>query len=478
MTDTSSILELDQATMQRLGRRVADVVAEHLATIRTKRAVTSLSREAAERSLAAPPPAAGSDFEAILTTLRERVFPYAAFEPHPGFIAYVPSCPAYPAVLGDWLTSGYNFFGGAWNVGAGPSQIELVVLEWLRTWLGMPAGAGGLLTNGGSGANLTAMVAARHGAIGDDAAQIANLTVYLSDQSHSSVIRAAWMAGIPREHVRIIPCDAAFRLDMGALSRAVAADRAAGMRPLMVVANAGTTNTGAVDPLPAIADYCARERLWMHIDAAYGGFAVLAPEGRAKLAGIERADSVTMDPHKWLYVPFECGCLLAREPARLKAAFQILPDYLKDAESSGGEVNFADYGEQLSREARGIKVWVNVQYFGTDALRDAIAYSLGLAPLAERCVRDTPGLEVLAPATLGILCFRAHPRGMDDPAALDTLNEKVLSAVNADGRYFISSTRVRGAFSLRICPIGHRTRERDMRELVVLCSDIVRTLTT
>ena len=478
MHDTPSILELDQATMQRLGRRVADVVAEHLATIRTKRAFTTISRETADRLLAAPPPAKGADFETILTTLRERVFVNAALEPHPGFIAYVPSCPAYPAVLGDWLTSGYNFFGGAWSVGAAPSEVELVVLEWLRTWLGMPAGSGGLLTNGGSGANLTAMVAARHAAIGDDAARIAKLTVYMSDQSHSSVVRAAWMAGIPRANVRFLPCDAQFRLGIADLERAVASDRAAGMTPLMVVANAGTTNTGAVDPLVSIADLCARERLWMHIDAAYGGFAVLAPAGRATLAGIERADTITMDPHKWLYVPFECGCLLAREPARLKAAFQILPDYLKDTETSGGEVNFADYGEQLSREARGIKVWLNVQYYGTDALRDAIAYSLALAPLAERCVRETPGLEVLAPATLGILCFRAHPPGVNDPAALDALNERVLRDVNASGRYFISSTRVRGAFSLRICPIGHRTRESDMRELVALCADIVRNSTT
>src|SRR5262249_53268102 len=213
---------------------------------------------------------------------------------------------------------------------------------------------------------------------------------------------------VPRANVRLLPCDAEFRLDVAALARAVAADRAAGMLPLMVVANAGTTNTGAVDPLGALADFCARERLWMHVDAAYGGFAVLVPEGESKLAGIERADSITMDPHKWLYVPFECGCLLAREPARLKAAFQILPDYLKDVETSGGEINFADYGEQLSREARGIKVWLNVQYYGTEALRDAIAYSLALAPLAERCVREARDLEVLAPATLGILCFRAH----------------------------------------------------------------------
>ena len=472
MTDIPSVLELDHDTMQRLGRRVADVVAEHLAGIRSKPAVTSITRERAERLLAAPAPAAGSDFETILATLQERVFANAALEPHPGFIAYVPSCPAFPAVLGDWLTSGWNFFGGAWSVGAGPSEVELVVLEWMRTWIGMPAGAGGLLTNGGSGATMTAMVAARHAAVGDDASRLARCTVYMADQSHSSAVRAAWMAGIPRANVRLVACDADFRLDVAALARAVAADRAAGMIPLMVVANAGTTNTGAVDPLEAIADLCALERIWMHVDAAYGGFAVLVPEGKAKLAGLGRADSVTMDPHKWLYVPFECGCLLVKEPAKLKAAFLINPDYLKDVETSGGEVNFADYGEQLSRRARGIQVWVNVQYFGVERLAEAIRYSLALAPFAEARVRATPGLEVLAPATLGILCFRAHPAGMDDPAALDALNERILHAVNATGKVFISSTRIRGAFSLRICPIGHRTRQADIEGLVGMVGDM------
>ena len=332
----------------------------------------------------------------------------------------------------------------------------------------MPAGSGGLLTNGGSGANLTALVAARHEVVGDDPARLARLTMYMSDQSHSSAQRAAWMAGVPRKNIRLLPCDDDFRLSARGLTRAIADDRAQGMIPFMVVANAGTTNTGAVDPLSAIADLCEREKIWMHIDAAYGGFAVLAPDGKRALAGIERADSVTMDPHKWLFVPFECGCLLAKEPARLKAAFQILPDYMKDLETRGGEVNFADYGEQLSRMTRGIKVWLNVQYYGMDALSAAIAYSLALAPLAEECVRAEPGLEVLAPATLGILCFRAHPRGVDNAAALDKLNAEILQRVNESGKFFISSTRIRGTFSLRICPIGHRTRESDMRELIAM----------
>ena len=461
-----SPLDLDADAMRRLGYRVTDTIAEHLSTLRTQRVLDTLPRRATERLIAAPPPAAGSDIDALLAFLRERVFAHAAREPHPGFIAYVPSCPTFPAALGDWLATGYNFFAGVWPVAAGPNQIEVLVLDWFRTWLGMPNGSGGLLTTGGSAANLTAMIAARHAVVGDDASRIARLTVYASDQTHSSAIRAAWVAGVPRPNVRLITCDAAFRLPVDRLADAIARDRAQGLIPLMIVANGGTTNTGAVDPLGPLADLAAREGIWLHVDAAYGGFSVLADDGRRALTGIERADSVTLDPHKWLYVPFECGCVMAREPTRLKAAFQIYPDYLKDAESDGDEINFADYGEQLTRYARALKVWLSVSYFGTDALRAAISYSLSLAAHAEVLVRRERDLEVLAPATLGILCFRAHPAGTDDAAALDALNERINAAVNAGGRFFISSTRIRGALSLRICPIGFRTTREDMADFV------------
>lgn len=461
-----SPLDLDADTMRRLGYRVTDAVAEHLSTLRQQRVVDALPRRATERLIAAAPPAHGSDIDALLAFLREHVFAHAAREPHPGFIAYVPSCPTFPASLGDWLATGYNVFAGVWPVASGPNQIEVLVLDWFRTWLGMPHGSGGLLTTGGSAANLTAMIAARHAAVGDDAARIARLTVYASDQTHSSAIRAAWIAGLARPNVRLLTSDADFRLSVDELEDAIAQDRARGLIPLMIVANGGTTNTGAVDPLGTLADLAAREQIWLHVDAAYGGFSILADEGRRALAGIERADSVTLDPHKWLYVPFECGCLIAREPERLKAAFQIYPDYLKDVESDGDEINFADYGEQLTRYARALKVWLSVNYFGTDTLREAIAYSLSLAAHAEALVRREPAMDVLAPATLGILCFRVHPRGVDDPEALDALNERINAAVNAGGRFFISSTRIRGALSLRICPIGFRTTREDMADFV------------
>ncbi|MDH4045355.1 MAG: aminotransferase class V-fold PLP-dependent enzyme [Gemmatimonadota bacterium] len=459
-------LELDHATMQRLGRQVADHVARHLAGLREQRVVKTLSRREAEPLIYTPPPREGADFDALMAFLETRVFPHHTPEPHPGFLAYVQSCATFPAVMGDWLAAGYNFFGGAWAVASGPAMLEVTVLEWFRQWIGMPEGTGGLLTSGGSTANLMALVAARHAVVGDDASRIPRLSVYTSNQMHSSVVRAAWIAGIPRANLRILPVDDSFRMRLPALEQAIHADRAAGFLPVAVVGSAGTTNTGATDPLPEIASLCREHGIWFHVDAAYGGFAALCPRGKAELEGIGLADSVTLDPHKWLYVPFECGSLLAREPRRLLDAFHILPDYLRDLGGSGGEVNFADYGEQLSREARAIKVWTGVSYYGTERLAEEIGASIGRAELAERLVRATPGLEVLAPARLAIFCFRAHPARLDEPAALDALNQRVLERVNADGHFFISTTRIRGALALRICACGWRTTDADIERLV------------
>jgi glutamate/tyrosine decarboxylase-like PLP-dependent enzyme len=469
-----SSLDLDHATMRHLGHRVADVVADHLASLRDQPVLAGISRRTADELLMRPAPAEGSDFETLLATLRERVFANHAREPHPGFMAYVPSCPTFPAVLGDWLATGFNFFAGVWPVASGPNELEVVVLEWFREWLGMPSGSGGLLTSGGSGANLTAVIAARHAVAGDDAAQLAKLVMYTSDQAHSSVTRAGWIAGIPRGHIRSVPTDHQLRVRPDALVAMVREDRAAGLIPFLVVANAGTTNTGAVDPLEGLADLCASENLWLHVDAAYGGFAVLTERGKAALAGLGRADSVTLDPHKWLFIPFECGCLLLREPRALADAFRIYPEYLKDVESTGDQINFADYGEQLTRYSRALKVWLSVSYFGTTAIAGAIDTGMDLAARAEGLVRASPELELLAPARFGICCFRARPEqaGLAD---LDAINERILARINGAGRFFISSTRLRGAYSLRICVLGYRTTEQDIDALMAEIASLART---
>lgn len=475
MTNTwISPLELDLETMRVMAARVSDLVTAHLASLRDQPVRASLSRADAKRnigSLAPTPPEHGIGFDAALAELAERVLPYHAREPHPHFLGYVPSIPTFPSVLGDWLATGYNFFAGVWPIASGPNEIELVVLDWFRQWLGMPNATGGLLTSGGSTATLMAVVAARHARIADDASLLPRLTLYTSTQTHSAVARAAWIAGIARENVRALPTDDAFRLRAATVRDAVAKDRAAGLLPFLVAPSAGTTNTGAVDDLQPIAELCERESLWMHVDAAYGAFASLTARGRELLRGIERADSVVCDPHKWLFVPFECGCLLARDPATLKAAFHIFPDYLKDVAPGEEEVNFADYGEQLTRYSRALKVWLSLRTFGVAPFRAMVEHGIALAEYAESLVRGDEDMEVLAAAQLGILCFRVHPRGVDDAEALDALNERVNAAVNGTGRFLISSTRVNGAFSLRVCTHNWRTSRADLDELIALVRD-------
>ena len=460
--------------MRRLGHRVADLVADHLATLRDQPVLQSLTRAEANQLIASAAPEDGRPFDELLEFLHARVFPYHAREPHPRFLAYIPSCPTFPSVLGDWIATGFNFFAGVWSVAAGPNAVELQVLEWFRSWIGMPAGTSGLLTSGGSAATLTAVVAARHAAVTDDASRLPRLTMYTSDQAHSSVLRAAWIAGVPRTQVRLVPSDGQLCMRGDALRTAVRRDREAGLLPFLVVGTAGSTSTGAVDQLHELADVCAAEDLWFHVDAAYAGFAALTARGRDLLAGIERADTVTLDPHKWLFMPFECGCLLARDPRALAAAFRIYPEYLKDVESAGDEINFADYGEQLTRYSRALKIWLSVSYFGLAAIRQAIERGMELAALAERLVCETPDLEITSPASFGIVCFRARPRGVDDPEALDALNERVNARVNQTAGFLISSTRIAGAFSLRACVVGYRATADDIRALVAAVGDALR----
>lgn len=453
--------------MQRMGRQVADLVAEHLATLRDQPAYRTLDRQSARRLFDEEPPEHPTDFGAVLQQFRERIVPHHAREPHPRFLGYIPSCPTFPAVMGDWLATGFNFFAGVWSVAAAPNEVELTVLEWFRRWMGMPAGTRGLLTSGGSAATVTAVVAARHHALGADIGALPRLTVYCSDQAHSSFMKAAWIAGIARDHVRPVPSDDSYRMRVDALRDRVSADRKAGLRPFLVCATAGATNTGAVDPLNELADFTSEQKLWLHTDSAYAGFSVVTEQGRRLLDGLGRADTLTLDPHKWLYVPFECGCLLARDPGALESAFSVHPEYLQDVRVGESEVNFSDYGEQLTRYSRALKVWFSVQYFGTAAIRAEQERAMALADLAERIVREAPEMEVLTPAQFGIICFRIRPRGVKDEA-LNALNERVNERVNRTGFVLMSSTRLRGALSLRLCIPGYRTREEDVREVLDL----------
>lgn len=275
--------------------------------------------------------------------------------------------------------------------------------------------------------------------------------------------RAARIMGVAASWIRRVRSDAAYRMDVGALREATAADRAAGLVPLCVCASAGATNTGAVDPLPELAELCAAERVWFHVDAAYGGFAVLTEEGAALLRGIERADSVALDPHKWLFQPYEVGCVLVRDAAKLAGAFRLMPEYLQDVDLGLEHVNFADRGLQLTRSFRALKIWLSVQVFGVGAFRDAIARAMELARRAEAYIRDAERLELLSPASLGVVCYRfKEPGAALGEEALERLNARIQAEIIESGYAMISSTRLRGRYALRLCIVNYRSRWEDV----------------
>jgi glutamate/tyrosine decarboxylase-like PLP-dependent enzyme len=333
--------------------------------------------------------------------------------------------------------------------------MELAVIGWFRRFCGFPETAAGLFVSGGSAANLTALHAARATNLGD---RIDNATIYFSDQSHYSIERALRVIGFAREQFRKIPSDDSFRLPMESLREAIRADRAAGLRPFCVVANAGTTNTGAVDPLPDLADFCAEESLWLHADGAYGAASVICERGRQKLAGLDRVDSLSLDPHKWLFQPFECGCVLVRDATQMKSAFQLMPEYMRDVHRNTAETNPADYGIQLSRGFRALKVWLSINTFGFAAFRDAVTRGFELAEFAENELRRRRDCEILSPAEMAIVAFRF---GKDD-----ALQTKLVDLMLRDGFAFLTSTTLKGRTALRLCTINPRTTEEDIIQTI------------
>jgi aromatic-L-amino-acid/L-tryptophan decarboxylase len=414
------------------------------------------------RRLQGPAPHGPESFERILEQLAGDVLGFVSNNDHPAFFAYIPGCGTWPGVLGDLVASACNIEASSWVQAAGPSQLELVVLGWFKQWIGYPQEAAGVLVSGGSAANLTALACAREALVGAMSDQV---VAYLSDQAHSSMARAARVLGFRPDQVRVLPVDDGFRMRPEALAGAMAADLRAGRRPLLVAASAGSTSTGAVDPLAELAALCHQRGVWFHVDAAYGGFAALTERGRRWLAGLELADSVTLDPHKWLYQPFECGCLLVREGRRLEAAFRIQPDYLKDTEAAELEVNFSDLSVQLSRTSRALKVWLSLRYFGLDAFRAAIDRSLDLAQLAQARIQASAQLELLSPAKLGVVCFRRHPQGMDEEQ-LERLNQQLADGLADSGQGLVSSTRLGGRFGLRMCVLNHTSRAQDVERVL------------
>jgi aromatic-L-amino-acid decarboxylase len=441
-------LGFDSRRFRELGHLLVDRVVDHWEALDAGPAI----REAAPSELTAlggPLPAQPGDADRLLELLIREGFGAMQHAAHPRFFARVPSPASFTGILGDWIASGHNGVASSWAGGSGPSAIELTVIDWLRSIVGFPKGSEGILVSGGSLGNLTALAAAR--TAGYDG------TVYLSDQTHASVARALRILGIPGQKLRIVPASERFRWSSRALAAAIdRADRGRGM----VVATAGTTNTGAVDPLAAIAELCRERDLWLHVDGAYGAPAALSPATRRSLEGLELADSLALDPHKWLFQPYGIGCVLVSRPGVLEACFSMNPEYLRDVQSTGaGEVDLRNRGPELSRQARAARLWLTFAVHGSNALRAAIERSIALAEEAQAILEADPRFEIVTPAQLAILTFR-------DRALPDAEHERRARALTAGGYAAVSCTLLERRTVYRLCLINPRTTIGDVIETI------------
>jgi aromatic-L-amino-acid/L-tryptophan decarboxylase len=444
------------------GESALQVAGSYLSDLRERKVYRAMTAGEIRNRLDSTLPMDGSDFESLLQIFRETIIPFSRHNAHPRMFGYVQSPGTPLAALADFLASTLNANLTAWRSAPAAVELERLTIDWIRQILGFGAEAGGLLTSGGSMANLSALATAR---TAQDRSSGRSLRIYASGETHFSIAKAAGLLGIGQENVCHIPADEHFKISLEALVAQISADLAAGHQPFCVVANAGTVNTGAVDPLRAIREIADRHHLWMHVDGSYGAFAILAPSARDSLSGIDQADSVALDPHKWLYLPVDVGCVIYRDASRARAAFAHDAEYTRVI-GGGADETFAfwDYGPELSRRFRALKVWMLLKGVGLRSLGQAIEQNLACARHLESLVRSSDDFEMAAPLGLSIFCFRHLPVRLRNasPPTVDAWNERLLVALQQDGSSYLSNTTLRARFALRGCVLNYHTTLRDM----------------
>jgi len=471
--DKNAKLELNKDEMKAYGYEVVDAIIDHFDTQKEKKPVALASREEMDTMFLEKAPENPEDAHKVLNFVLENVMTKSNIVSHPKSFSFVPGPSNYISAMADTLATGFNIFSGGWAASPAAAELEIVTLNWLLKIFGFPEKkGGGIFTSGGSMANLTAIVTARRIKCGDD---FSKAVIYLSDQAHSSNIKAIRILGFKKEQIRIIPTDIEFKLSMNKLRNAIAKDRLEGLQPFCMVATAGTTNTGTVDPLSELSKICKKEKIWFHIDGAYGGAAILSKDGKKLLKGIEKADSLTVDPHKWFFQPYEMGCLLVRNSKWLKNTFTETPEYLRDVEGNESEINFYDHGVQLTRRFRALKFYMSIKTFGLKAFRDAITYNIKLAENVEDLLRKSSNWEIISPATLAVINFRYNPIGNKlSEKELDELNQYISEKVVGSREALLVTTVLNGQTVLRMCLINPRTTIDDVKETILLCNEFAK----
>jgi aromatic-L-amino-acid decarboxylase len=459
--------------IQRIGYRVVDLIAGHLSSLPDRPAFRPVPPEHARALVSAPVPRDPVSPDDILERFTEAIEPYPFGNGHPRFWGWVNSPPAVMGVFAEALAAAMNPSCAGGNHAA--IYIEHQVIAWFRALLGLPATSAGLLVSGGSMATMTALAVARHTKSGVDVRlnglrdAPSPFAFYLSTEAHSCARKAIELLGFGSGSVRTIATDADFRMKVGELETAIADDLARGVRPIAVIATGGSTNTGAIDDLSAIAGVCRRHDVWLHVDAAYGGPAILTTEYAGPLHAIAQADSVALDPHKWLFVPVEAGMVLVRDADAMRSTFSLVPPYIRQSGSAGdvyGLPWFSEYGFQQTRGFRALKVWMTLQQFGLNGFREAIEQNLALAEYLASRVRDARDLELMAPPSLSIVCFRFVDPSLAGDEAIAALNRTLLERLQLGGEAFLTSTELRGRYVLRACFVNYRSRREDVDRML------------
>ena len=459
---------MDPADFRRHGHALVEWIAEYLSGPERYPVLSKVSPGDVRRALPTVAPEQGEPFEAIIADFERVLVPALTHWNHPGFFGYFAITASEPGILAEFLAAALNQQAMLWRTSPAATELEEVSLGWLRRLLGLPDAFEGVIYDTASISSLHALAAAREAAVpqvrdrglaGRD--DIGPTRVYCSDHAHSSIDKAVILLGLGHQALCKIPVDDEYRMQASALRSAIHHDRAHGISPMAVVATVGTMSTTSIDPVREIVDICRQERLWLHIDAAYAGVTAMIPEYRARFSGWEEADSIVVNPHKWLFTPFDLSAFYCRRMDVVRQAFSLVPDYLATAEGAQGVRNLMDTGIQLGRRFRSLKLWMILRHFGAAGIRTAIAEHIQLAQLFSGWVDAHADFERVAPVPFSVVCFRVRPAqfAMTD-AALDTFNERLLDAVNGTGDVFLSHTRLNGRFVMRLA-IGHlRTTER------------------
>ena len=455
---------MEKEVFRRFGHDFVDWVADYFENVGKFPVKSPLRPGDVRKRLPASPPSEAEPMDTIFRDFREIIMPGITHWQHPGWFAYFPANNSPASVLGELLTAGLGAQCMTWQTSPAAAELEDLVLDWLRQMIGLPEGFSGVIQDTASTATLCALVAARERATGFDANESGfkrPLTVYASEEAHSSVEKGVKIAGYGRRNLRYIPTDDRFAMVPAALEASILADKKAGLEPACAIATVGTTSSGALDPLRPVGEICRRHGLWLHVDAAYAGTAALLPEKRWILDGADQADSLVFNPHKWMLTNFDCSAHFIRDPGALVRAFEIHPEYLKDGMGSRVK-NYRDWGIQLGRRFRALKLWFVIRSYGLAGIQALVREHIRLAGLFAGWLADDPRFELLAPTPLSLVCFRLNDGS--DEGALETMNRELLERTNATGRVFLTHTALRGKFTIRLVVGQRTTRERHVRE--------------